>query len=84
MLCSMHRTGNCWDNAPTESWLNSFKNERIFGERFASREAMKATAFEYTEVFYNRTRLHSNLGCTSPVQFLKHWSATQQEENQVA
>jgi len=84
MLCSMSRKGNCWDNAPTESWFNSFKNERIFGERFASREAMKATAFEYIEVFYNRTRLHCTLGYTSPVQFLKDWSATQQEENQVA
>jgi transposase InsO family protein len=84
MLCSMSRKGNCWDNAPTESWLNSFKNERIFGERFASREAMKTTAFEYIEAFYNRSRLHSTLGYTSPVQFLKDWNATQQEENQVA
>ena len=84
MLCSMSRKGNCWDNAPTESWLNSFKNERIFGERFASHEAMKATAIEYIEVFYNRTRLHSTLGYTSPLQFLKDWNATQLEENQVA
>ena len=84
MLCSMSRKGNCWDNAPTESWFNSFKNERIFGERFASHEAMKSHTFEYVEVFYNRTRLHSTLGYTSPVQFLKDWNATQQEENQVA
>jgi transposase InsO family protein len=84
MLCSMSRKGNCWDNAPTESWFNSFKNERIFGERFASRKAMKATAFEYIEVFYNRTRLHSTLGYTSPVQFLKDWSEAQQEDHLVA
>ncbi len=40
----MSRKGNCWDNAPTESWFNSFKNERVFGERFLTRDAMKATA----------------------------------------
>jgi putative transposase len=84
MLCSMSRKGNCWDNAPTENWSNSFKNERIFGESFATQEAMKATTFEYIEGFYNRTRLHSTLGYTSPVQFLKDWSAAQQEENQAA
>ena len=84
MLCSSSRQGNCRDNAPTESWLTSFKNERIFAERFATHEAMKATAFEYIAVFYNRKRLHSTLGYTSPVQFLKAWSATRHEEDQVA
>ena len=71
-------------NAPTESWFNSFKNERVFGERFSTREAMKATAFDDIEVFYNRKRLHSTLGYTSPVQFLKDWRInTQQGEKQV-
>jgi putative transposase len=84
MVGSMSRKGNCWDNAPTESWFNSFKNERVFGERFLTREAMKATAFEYIEVFYNRRRLHSTLGYTSPVQFLKDWIGHQKEGKQVA
>ena len=84
MLCSMSRKGNCWDNAPTESWFNSFKNERVFGERFTTREAMTRMAFEYIEVFYNRKRLHSTLGYTSPMQFLEDWVDVQQEENQVA
>ena len=84
MVCSMSRKGNCWDNAPAESWFNSFKHERVFGERFLTRDAMKATAFEYIEVFYNRRRLHSFLGYTSPVQYLKHWREAQDAENQVA
>ncbi len=84
MVCSMSRKGNCWDNAPTESWFNSFKNERVFGERFATRDAMTATAFEYIEVFYNRKRLHSTLGYTSPVQYLKDWINPGEGEKQVA
>jgi transposase InsO family protein len=84
MVCSMSRKGNCWDNAPTESWFNSFKHERVFGEHFATREAMKTMTFEYIEVFYNRRRLHSTLGYVSPVQFLKNWIRPPQEELQVA
>ena len=81
MVCSMSRQGNGWDNAPAESWFDRFKHERVFGERFATREAMKVTAFEYIEVFDNRKRLHSTLGYTSPVQFLKDWIGTQRGEN---
>jgi transposase InsO family protein len=84
MVGFMSRKGNCWDNAPTESWFNSFKNERVHGERFATRAAMKAEAFEYIETFYNRKRLHSTLGYKPPIQFLQDWSLAQQLEKQVA
>ena len=73
MTCSMSRKGNCWDNAPTESWFNSFKNERVHGLRYASHAEMKAASFEYIEVFYNRKRQHSTLGYRSPAQFLAQW-----------
>jgi transposase InsO family protein len=84
MTCSMSRKGNCWDNAPTESWFNSFKNERVHGWRFATREDMTATAFEYIEVFYNRKRLHSTLGYKSPTRFLQDWLTAQQMGKRVA
>ena len=58
MTCSISRKGNFWDNAPTESWFNSFKNERVHGYIFEAREEVKAMAFEYIEVFYNRKRIH--------------------------
>lgn len=38
MVCSMSRQGNCWDNAPTESFFNSLKNERVHGTRYPTRE----------------------------------------------
>ena len=84
MVCSMSRKGNCWDNAPTESWFNSFNNERVQGRRDATRAAMTAASVEYIEVFYNRTRRHSTLDSQSPRKFLEDWRLTQHEENLVA
>lgn len=84
MRCSMSRKGNCWDNAPAESWFNSFKNERVHGRRFATRAEMAAVGFDYIEVFYNRKRRHSALGYQSPVQFLKDWLSRHPVEKQIA
>lgn len=80
----MSRKGNCWDNAPTESWFNSFKNERVFGYRFGTREQMRSMAFEYIEVFYNRNRQHSSLGYLSPFKYLTGWIDRQPTVKQVA
>lgn len=84
MHCSMSRKGNCWDNAPTESWFNSFKNERVHGNRYATRAEATADAFEYIEVFYNRKRRHSTLGYKSPTQFMDDWISAQHEKKLVA
>jgi len=84
MVCSMSRKGNCWDNAPTESWFNSFKNERVHGVQFETRAEMTAMSFEYIEVLYNRKRQHSTLGYKSPIQFLDNWLIAQQNEKLVA
>jgi len=84
MICSMSRKGNCWDNAPTESFFNSLKNERGHGTRYESRAEAIADLFDYIEVFYNRSRRHSTLGYTSPTQFLKDWITTQHEHNLAA
>jgi putative transposase len=84
MVCSMSRKGNCWDNAPTESFFNSLKNERVHGTRYATREEAIADLFEYIEVFYNRSRRHSTLQSKSPVRFLKDWISTQHEQNLAA
>jgi transposase InsO family protein len=45
---------------------------------------MKATSFEYIEVFYNRKRQHSTLGYRSPIQFMENWLSEQQQEKLVA
>lgn len=71
-------------NAPTESWFNSFKNERYHGLRYATHADMKAASFEYIEVFYNRKRQHSTLGYRSPIQYLERWTSEQNQEKRAA
>ena len=73
MTASMSRKGNCWDNAPTESFFNSLKNERVHGSRYTTRTQASADLFDYIAVFYNRSRRHSTLGYRSPIQFLQDW-----------
>jgi len=73
MTASMSRKGNCWDNAPMESCFNSLKNERTHHQRYATREEARQDTFEYIEVFYNRSRRHSALGCQSPAAFYATW-----------
>lgn len=84
MICSMSRKGNCWDNAPTESFFNSFKNERVHGTRYETRAEAIAAAFDYIEPFYNRRRRHSTLGYASPQQFLNDWIKRQHEQELAA
>ena len=84
MKCSMSRKGNCWDNAPTESWFGSFKNERIHGESTVDQQTMRESVFEYIEVFYNRKRKHSTLGYQSPIQYLRRWAEKADTGNQAA
>ena len=81
MVCSMSRKGNCWDNATSESFFNSLKNERVHGRRYATRDEAIADLFDYIEPFYNRSRRHSTLGSKSPARFLQDWITTQHERN---
>lgn len=65
---SMSAKGCCYDDACVESFLHSMKVEYIHGERFASREIMSTTVFNYIECDYNRWRRHSACGGLSPEQ----------------
>ena len=64
---SMSRTGNCYDNAVTESFFSTLKTECVDGGSFQNRAQARQAIFEYTECFYNRVRRHSTLGYKSPV-----------------
>lgn len=69
MIASMSRTGDCYDNAPKESFWATLKKELLSDVEFATREEARAAIFEYIEVFYNRQRIHSSIGYVSPEQF---------------
>jgi len=69
MICSMSRKGDCWDNAPMESFFHTLKTELVNYCRFKTREQARRAIFEYIEIFYNRKRLHSSLGYMSPEEF---------------
>ena len=56
MKASMSRKGNCYDNAPMESFWGTLKNELVYHQRYATREQAIREIAEYIEVFYNRQR----------------------------
>lgn len=66
---SMSNTGNCYDNAITETFFHTLKTEMVYWERFVTRDEARRKTFEYIEVFYNRKRLHSSIGYMTPVAF---------------
>jgi putative transposase len=69
MIASMSGKGNCYDNAPTESFWGHLKQELIYHRHFQTRNEAIAAIREYIEIFYNRIRRHSALGNTAPSVF---------------
>jgi putative transposase len=66
---SMSRTGNCYDNAVTESFFHTFKTEHVYDTHFDTREEARTSIFDYIEVFYNCKRKHSSINYCSPMQY---------------
>jgi putative transposase len=65
---SMSRVGNCWDNAPVESFFSSLKAELVADARWTTHEEAEAAVADYLR-FYNHQRLHSALDFRSPAQY---------------
>jgi transposase InsO family protein len=66
---SLGRKGECWDNAVSESWFASFKNELIDTRPWPTIAGLHRAVFEYIEGWYNVRRLHSTLGYLSPAAY---------------
>jgi putative transposase len=69
MEASMSRKGNCYDNAPMESFWGTLKNELVHHRRYRTREEAIREITEYIEVFYNRQRRQKRLDYLSPVAY---------------
>jgi putative transposase len=66
---SMSRKGNCWDNAPMESFFHTLKTELVMHCDYHTRAQARSSLFDYMEVFYNRERRHSSINYDSPLAF---------------
>ncbi len=84
IVCSMSRKGNCWDNAPTESFFATIKKELIHRTRFATRQEAHKAIFAYIEIWYNRKRKHSTLEYLSPEAFERKYQQEQQHSQSQA
>lgn len=73
-LQSMSRKGECWDNAPTESFFATLKTELELDKARGNRAQTRSRVFEWIEAFYNRERRHSSLGYCSPQTFEDNWA----------
>lgn len=69
VIQSMSRRGNCYDNAPMESFFKSYKTEEVQDIVYESHEHATRCATQYIESFYNSRRLHSSIGYRSPIEF---------------
>jgi putative transposase len=76
MKSSMSRKGDCWDNAPTESFWGRLKVGRLYGRKFETRRQAINEAIDWM-TFCNHRRIHSTLGYVSPMLFEKSWNAAQ-------
>jgi len=73
-ISSMSRKGNCYDNAPMESFWGSLKTECVYHCHYKTRQQAKNEIIEYIEIFYNRQRRHSRLGDIAPAIFaMQFW-----------
>ena len=79
MVTSMSRRGNCWDNAPMESFFGTIKTESLHHYRFTTREEARLVVFEYIEVFYNRIRRHTKINNTAPATYAAQFHSTVQQ-----
>lgn len=75
-LQSMSRKGNCYDNAPMESFFRSFKVEEVYWNEYQTHEQATRAVIDYIDRFYNPVRLHSSLNYQSPLDFENHKTQT--------
>jgi putative transposase len=67
---SMSRRGNCWDNAPQESFFGHFKDE-AFIKACTTLDELKREIKQYM-IYYNHYRYQWNLKKMTPVQYRDH------------
>ncbi len=71
----MSRKGQCWDNAPNESFFKTFKKETGLGKHWLNDSSeVEAVTFEWIEAWYNLRRRHTFIGYSSPAEYETNWA----------
>jgi putative transposase len=65
----MSRKGDCWDNAPMESFFHTLKTELVMHCDYKTRDDARVSLFDDMEVFYNRQRRHSSISYEALLPF---------------
>jgi len=76
MRASMSRKGNCYDNASTESFWGTLKQEMVYHRKFRTRLEAHAAIQEWIEIFYNRIWRHMSIGGIPPARWAGNYYAT--------
>lgn len=66
---SMSARANPYDNAWTESFIGTLKNEMLQGGCFENQADARTEIFDYLEGYYNTQRKHSAIGYLTPLQY---------------
>ena len=69
LLSSMGTVGDCYDNAPMESFWGTMQIELLNRKKWRTKIELSIAMAEWIEHFYNPERLHSSLGYLPPVEF---------------
>lgn len=69
LLGSMGTVGDCYDNAPMESFWGSMQIELLNRQRWITIVELSVAMADYIENFYNRERRHSSLNYLTPNEF---------------
>ena len=75
LKASMSGKGNCFDNAPMESFWGTLKQELIHHRSYGSRQEAMRDITEYIDIFYNRQRLQARLGFLAPAAYAQKYYA---------
>ncbi len=74
----MSRKGNCYDNAPVESFWGTLKTELVHHRCYQTRAEAVREISEYIDLFYNRERRQARLGYMSPAVYTQQFTRQQQ------
>ena len=69
LMGSMGTIGDCYDNAPMESFWGSMQIELLNRKKWRTKIELSIAIADYIEHFYNPARRHSSLGYLTPDEF---------------